>query len=84
MITEHIFSLINVRNMRTSMISLKWSQTMKWLGQLQDQVLMDINIGIATKSDSILFLKVFINDFTEVELDYRDLETRSQTEIQPL
>ena len=45
---------------------------------------MDINIDIATKSDSTLFLKVFINDFTEVELNYRDLETWSQTEIQPL
>ena len=57
---------------------------MKWLGQPSDQVLMDINIGIATKSDSILFLKYSINDFTEVELNYRDLETRSQTEIQQL
>ena len=57
---------------------------MKWLGQLQDQVLMDINMDIATKSDSILFLKYSINDFTEVELNYRDLETRSQTEIQQL
>ena len=45
---------------------------------------MDINIDIATKSDSTFFLKVFINDFTEVELNYRDLETWSQTEIQPL
>ena len=45
---------------------------------------MDINIDIATKSDSTFFLKVFINDFTEVELNYRDLETWSQTEIQLL
>ena len=49
------FSLINVRNMRTSIISIEWSQTMKWLGQLQDQVLMDINIDIATNPAIIDF-----------------------------
>ena len=57
-VPEHIFSLINVRNMRTSMFSLKWSQTMKWLGQPSDQVLIEIKIGIIFKSDNFVSERV--------------------------